>query len=36
VTPEATAIAAVVAWAVLAVVETIGAAAMRAAMAMAD
>jgi len=36
VTPEATVIAAVVAWAVLAVVETIGAAVVRAAMAMAD
>ncbi len=35
-TPEATVIVAVVAWAVLAVVETIGAAAMRAAIAMAD
>ena len=34
-TPEATA-AAVVAWAVLAVVETIGAAVVRAAMAMTD
>ncbi len=35
-TPEATVIAAVVAWAVLAVVETIGAAAVRAAMALTD
>ena len=35
-TPEATAIAAVVAWAVLAVVETIGAAVVRAAMALTD
>lgn len=33
-TPEAAAIAAVVAWAVLAVVEAIGAATVRAAMAM--